>query len=502
MQKLQLFNTLSRKKEPFIPLREGFVGIYVCGPTVYGDPHLGHAKSYVSFDVVVRYFRYLGYRVRYVQNITDVGHLTDDADEGEDKMTRQSRIERLEPMEIAEKYTYRYFRDMDRLNVLRPDIAPRATGHIPEQIAMIKKLIEKGHAYETGGNVYFDVTSLPDYGKLSGRTLDEAESGLRVETSSDKKNPADFALWKKADDMHIMRWDSPWGEGFPGWHIECSAMATKYLGKTIDIHGGGLENQFPHHECEIAQCEGAHDEPFVRYWLHNNMVTLNGQKMGKSLGNAISLEQFFTGKHKLLSRAWQPEVIRFFLLQSHYRSTTDFSESALESAETGYRNLTGILDQIQRTAENAAGLASASGPESASPVSGSGSFNLQALKNGLHDCMNDDFNTARAVGFLFEKLRPLKSTLQSGNNPDNIGELSEFLTKFCGDVLGIWSPGVASAGGGGNLPFEQVMQLLLDIRQDARKNKDWATADRIRNSLAELGITIEDGSGGSTYKLS
>ena len=521
MQKLQLFNTVSRKKEPFVPLSEGFVGIYVCGPTVYGDPHLGHAKSYVSFDIVVRYFRYLGYRVRYVQNITDVGHLTDDADEGEDKMAKQSRIERLEPMEIAEKYTYRYFRDMDRLNVLRPDIAPRATGHIPEQIAMIKKLIEKGHAYETGGNVYFDVTSMPDYGKLSGRTLDEAESGSRVEASSDKKNPADFALWKKADESHLMQWDSPWGDGFPGWHIECSAMATKYLGRTIDIHGGGLENQFPHHECEIAQCEGAHDEPFVRYWMHNNMVTLNGKKMGKSLGNAISLEQFFTGEHKLLSRSWRPEVIRFFLLQSHYRSTTDFSESALESAETGFRNLTGILDQIHQAADNAASgagseavsgtgseaaseAASEAGPGSESPDAGNGSFNLQALKDGLHECMNDDFNTARAIGFLFEKLRPLKSTLQGGNTPDNITKLSEFLSNFCGDVLGIWSPDDTAGGarGDADLPFDQLMQLLLDIRQDARKNKDWATADRIRNSLDELGITIEDGPGGSIYKLS
>jgi len=492
MQELQLFNTLSRKKETFEPLKEGFVGIYVCGPTVYGDPHLGHAKSYVSFDIVVRYFRYLGYRVRYVQNITDVGHLTDDADEGEDKMAKQSRLERLEPMEIAEKYTYRYFRDMDRLNVLRPDISPRATGYIPEQIYMIKKLIEKGHAYETGGNVYFDVTSFPDYGKLSGRTLDEAEAGARVDVSSDKRNPADFALWKKADESHIMRWDSPWGVGFPGWHIECSAMATKYLGETIDIHGGGLENQFPHHECEIAQCEGAHGAPFVRYWMHNNMVTLNGQKMGKSLGNAITLEQFFTGSHELLSRSWSPEVIRFFLLQSHYRSTTDFSEKALESAETGYFNLVSILDAIHAAGagKNDDGSKSAGEP-----------FDLQKLRDGLHACMNDDFNTARAIGLLFEQLRPLKAVLQSGKTPANISDLSEFLVYFCGDVLGIWHPG-ASGEGAGDLPFDSVMQILLDLRQTARKNKDWETADRIRDRLAELGITIEDGPGGSTYKLS
>ncbi|HCT52514.1 MAG TPA: cysteine--tRNA ligase, partial [Balneola sp.] len=293
-QKLQVYNTLTRKKEDFEPLNPPFVGMYVCGPTVYGDAHLGHAKSYVSFDLVLRYLRYLGYKVRYVQNITDVGHLVGDGEEGEDKLGKQARLEQVDPMEIAEKYTYTYFRDMDALNVLRPDIAPRATGHIPEQIAMIEKLIKNGHAYNVDGNVYFDVHSDEDYGKLSGRKTEEAESGTRVESASDKKNPADFALWKKAEDDHLMKWDSPWGVGYPGWHIECSAMSTKYLGESFDIHGGGLENQFPHHECEIAQSECAHDAQFVKYWMHNNMVTLEGQKMGKSLGNAINLHQFFT----------------------------------------------------------------------------------------------------------------------------------------------------------------------------------------------------------------
>ena len=283
MDKLHVYNTLSRKKELFESLNPGFVGMYVCGPTVYGDAHLGHAKSYVSFDIIFRYLKYAGYQVRYIQNITDVGHLTDDGDAGEDKLLKQSRLERKDPMEIAEHYTYTYFRDMDALGVQRPDISPRATGHIPEQIQMIEILIQKGHAYESNGNVYFDVTSDKDYGKLSGRNIEEAESGKRVEAASDKKNPADFALWKKADDTHIMKWSSPWGIGYPGWHIECSAMSNKYLGESFDIHGGGLENQFPHHECEIAQSECAHDKPFVKYWLHNNMVTLNGQKMGKSL---------------------------------------------------------------------------------------------------------------------------------------------------------------------------------------------------------------------------
>ena len=284
MDKLHVYNTLSRKKELFESLNPGFVGMYVCGPTVYGDAHLGHAKSYVSFDIIFRYLKYAGYQVRYIQNITDVGHLTDDGDAGEDKLLKQSLLERKDPMEIAEHYTYTYFRDMDALGVQRPDISPRATGHIPEQIQMIEILIQKGHAYESNGNVYFDVTSDKDYGKLSGRNIEEAESGTRVEAASDKKNPADFALWKKADDTHIMKWSSPWGIGYPGWHIECSAMSNKYLGESFDIHGGGLENQFPHHECEIAQSECAHDKPFVKYWLHNNMVTLNGQKMGKSLG--------------------------------------------------------------------------------------------------------------------------------------------------------------------------------------------------------------------------
>lgn len=483
MESLHLFNTLTRKKERFLPLREGYVGVYVCGPTVYGDAHLGHAKSYVSFDLIVRYLRYLGYKVRYVQNITDVGHLTDDADDGEDKLQKQSRLERKDPMEIAEYYTYTYFRDMDALNIRRPDISPRATGHIPEQIEMIRTLIEKGHAYEVGGNVYFDVSSDPDYGKLSGRKIEDAESGTRVGAASDKKNTADFALWKKADDSHLMKWNSPWGTGYPGWHIECSAMSTKYLGNSFDIHGGGLENQFPHHECEIAQSECTFDKPFVKYWLHNNMVTLNGQKMGKSLGNAISLHQFYSGEHPLLTKAWSPDVIRFFLLQSHYRSTTDFSEKALEAAENGLRNIQSMLEVIFKSQTTSSGSI----------------FDVEGLRKNLEACMNDDFNSATTLALLFEKLRPLRQDIVNGKTPENVGEIRELLSSFVEGVLGLKITSDNSDGTVDSL--DKVMSLVIEIRAKARAEKDWTTADLIRDRLTEAGIRIEDGPEGTTYKL-
>ncbi|HKJ45940.1 MAG TPA: cysteine--tRNA ligase [Balneolales bacterium] len=483
MKELHIYNSLTRQKEKFTPLHKGFVGIYVCGPTVYGDAHLGHAKSYVSFDIVIRYFRYLGYRVRYVQNITDVGHLTDDADSGEDKLIKQARLERLEPMEIAEKYTYSYFRDMDKLGVHRPDISPRASGHIPEQIALIQKLIETGHAYESNGNVYFDVSSDPEYGKLSGRKREEAVSGTRVNTAGDKKNPEDFALWKKADPTHIMKWPSPWSEGYPGWHVECSAMSTKYLGETFDIHGGGIENQFPHHECEIAQSEGANKKTFARFWMHNNMVTLNGQKMGKSIGNAISLQQFYTGKHELLSRSWKPEVIRFFLLQSHYRSTTDFSEDALEAAETGLKK----LHEIFRILENA--------------VKGNTRpFDVQNLKEEVEEQLNDDFNSAKAIAVLFEKLRPLKNEIQKGNTPSNVEEVFEYVKQIADGVLGIWIKESEQVQANKNL-LDKIITLLIEMRQDARKNKHWQLADNIRDRLSTIGIILEDTPEGTNYKI-
>jgi len=483
MDTLHIYNTLSREKEEFEPINEGFVGIYVCGPTVYGDPHLGHAKSYVSFDVVVRYLRYLGYRVRYVQNITDVGHLTDDADQGEDKLEKQAEIEKLEPMEIAEKYTYNYFRDMDKLGVQRPDISPRATGHIIAQIEMVKKLIENGHAYVTDGNVYFDVSSDKDYGKLSGRSVEEQESGTRIETASDKRAPEDFALWKEAGDDHIMKWPSPWGMGYPGWHVECSAMSTKYLGEHFDIHGGGMDNQFPHHECEIAQSEGAFNKPFANYWMHNNMVTLEGQKMGKSLGNAISLDQFFSGSHDLLTRAWDPQIIRFFLLQSHYRSTTDFSEEALSSAENGLQNLQDML----RTVDNAT-----SGNSEA--------YDLQSLRKTLESKLNDDFNTAQSIAVLFEELKVIRKRINQDDVPTNIDDIKQFLHDFVDGVLGLWPKKETASGSQDKI--NTLIELLIEIRNKARREKNFDLSDAIRDRLEETGIKLMDSPEGTEYKIS
>lgn len=482
MDKLHIYNTLTRQKEEFEPIEDGFIGIYVCGPTVYGDPHLGHAKSYVSFDVVIRYLRYLGYKVRYVQNITDVGHLTDDADQGEDKLEKQAAIEKLEPMEIAEKYTYNYFRDMDALGVQRPDISPRATGHIIEQIEMVKKLLDNGHAYETNGNVYFDVSSDKEYGKLSGRDIEDQESGMRIETASDKRSPEDFALWKKADNGHIMKWPSPWGMGYPGWHVECSAMSTKYLGENFDIHGGGMDNQFPHHECEIAQSECAFDKPFANYWMHNNMVTLEGQKMGKSLGNAISLHQFFSGDHDLLTRSWDPQIIRFFLLQSHYRSTTDFSEDALSGAENGLRSLQDMVTTIDNS-------------ESGS----SDPYDLESLKTSLESKLNDDFNTAQAIAVLFEELKTIRKQINSGDAPANIDDIKEFLHDFVDGVLGLWPQKEDSSADDDKT--EQLIELLIDIRNNARHEKNFELSDTIRDRLEELDIKLMDSPEGTEYKI-
>jgi cysteinyl-tRNA synthetase len=476
---LRVYNTLTRSLEEFTPVHPGSVGMYVCGPTVYGHSHLGHAKSYVSFDVIVRYLRARGYRVRYVQNITDVGHLLGDTDQGEDRILKQGKLEQKHPMEIAEAYTRSFFEDMDALNVLRPDISPRATGHITEQIELIRELIAKDLAYEAHGSVYFAVEKFPAYGRLSGRLVEELEAGARVEVKSEKRHPADFALWKKAEPEHIMRWNSPWGAGFPGWHVECSAMSMKYLGESFDIHGGGLENQFPHHECEIAQSEGASGHPFARYWLHNNMVTVNGQKMGKSLGNFTTLKDAFT--------RWRPEVIRFFILQSHYRSTLDFSAEAVEGAARGFERLTAsVLLLRERLRTNAADATGAG--------IGVGTFRTRFV-----EAMDEDFNTPQAIAVLFDFTRDLNQVLRAGTPVEHraLAEADAFLRECAEGILGmVFADRPAGTGG----LDDELMSLILEVRKEARSGKLWPLSDRIRDGLSRLGITVEDTKDGTTWR--
>ncbi len=478
---LFIYNSLGRTKQQFEPLHPGIVSIYVCGPTVYGHAHLGHAKSYVSFDVVVRWLRHSGYRVKYVQNITDVGHLTDDADEGEDKIMKQARLEKTDPMEIAQFYTRSFYEDMDRLGVLRPSIAPLATGHIPEQIALIRKLVDSGHAYEANGNVYFSVASFPGYGKLSGRTDQEAlQTGTRVEARSDKRNPSDFALWKKADESHLMKWDSPWSTGYPGWHLECSAMSMKYLGESIDIHGGGMENRFPHHDCEIAQSEAATGKPYVRFWMHNNMVTVDGVKMGKSLKNSVNLKELF--------REHDPLAIRFFILQSHYRSPLDFSLAAIKASTTG-------LDKLRQTVKRL--------KES---VPGTGSFDTAFFVQRFREAMDDDFNTPIAIAVLFDFSKALNTSLDRSEGLSEAGrqEAERFLESAGTEVLGILVHGDSGAGddelqSGKNL--DRVMEILLELRAEARKNKNFQLSDTIRDRLLEAGIEIKDTREGASWSV-
>ncbi len=479
---LTLYNTLTRRLELFEPLDPGFVRIYVCGPTVYGDSHIGHAKSYVSFDVIVRWFRHLGYRVKYVQNITDVGHLVGDGDEGEDKIQKKARAEQVDPMAVAEAYTKSYFDDMDRLNVVRPDISPRATGHIPEQIAMIERLVATGHAYATeSGTVYYDVSSFPDYGKLSGRTVDELEAGTRVAVRSDKRNPADFALWKPAESGHLMRWPSPWGEGYPGWHIECSAMSTKYLGATFDIHGGGLENQFPHHECEIAQSEGATGATFARYWLHNNMVTVDGVKMGKSLGNFVTLKDAFS-RH-------EPLAIRYFILTSHYRSPLDFSDAAIEAAGKGLERLRTVYRSLSDRL---------TGPEVASGVE---EIDLPAYRWRLEAAMNDDFNTPQTIAALQELTREVNALLARGYVATaHLRAIRELYDTYADDVLGLSLAQPTAGDSGGDDRSADLIGLLIDLRAELRRSKQFAAADLIRSRLSTLDITLEDTAEGTRWQ--
>lgn len=485
--KLFLYNTLSRKKEVFEPINAPHVGMYVCGPTVYGDGHLGHARPAITFDLVFRYLKHLGYKVRYVRNITDVGHLENDADAGEDKIAKKARLEQLEPMEVVQYFTERYHKNMEQLNVLSPSIEPRASGHIIEQMSMIDSIFESGMAYESNGSVYFDVEKYNKqyhYGKLSGRVLEDLMTNTRdLEGQDEKRNPFDFALWKRAQPEHIMRWPSRWSDGFPGWHLECSAMSARYLGETFDIHGGGMDLLFPHHESEIAQSVAAnHTEP-VKYWMHNNMITINGQKMGKSLGNFITLNEFFSGDHKSLAQAYSPMTIRFFILQAQYRSTLDFSNEALQGAEKGLIRLMNAwltLDKLKASEKSTAEVAS--------------------VRNSCYEAMNDDFNSPMVIASLFEAVRIINS-VNDGKESLSVADLQslrETFNTFMGDILGLKHEEAASAG---NETVENLMGLILDLRKNAKSAKDFATADKIRDELAKSGIAVKDTKDGATWTM-
>ncbi len=473
---LRVYNTLTRKKEEFVPINPPFVGIYVCGPTVYDQPHLGHAKSYISFDVIVRYLRALNYRVRYVQNITDVGHMLED--DGEDRIIKKARLEKLEPVEVAQKYEIQYFKDMDSLNCLRPDISCRATGHIPEMIELVQKLIEKGYAYHVDGNVYFDIFKFTDYGKLSGKKIEDLIEGARVEIDPRKKNPADFALWKKAEKGHIMQWPSPWGRGFPGWHLECSVMSMKYLGESFDIHGGGLDNQFPHHECEIAQSEAATGKTFARYWLHNNMVTVDGKKMSKSLGNFITLSELF--------KRYDPMVIRFFILQGHYRSPQNFSDESLDAAKKGFEKLMRTVSDIRDRFSDSVNIVELDG-------------RWRDYRDRFYEYMDDDFNTAGAVSVLFDISKKVNEMFAEDDLDSDAVKQVFFLFKSLGeDILGLrFSEYMVKEKS--NLEAD-LIDFIVDLRQDLRKKKQWDEADKIREELSKLGIIVEDGKDGSKWR--
>ena len=489
MNQLFIYNTLTRRKELFKPLQEPNVGMYVCGPTVYGDPHLGHARPSITFDVLFRYLKHLGYKVRYVRNITDVGHLEHDADEGEDKIAKKARLEQLEPMEIAQYYTNRYHAAMQALNVLPPSIEPHATGHIIEQEQLVQEILDNGYAYESNGSVYFDVEKYNKdhkYGKLSGRNLEDVINNSReLEGVGEKRNQADFALWKKAQPEHIMRWPSPWSDGFPGWHCECTAMGRKYLGTHFDIHGGGMDLVFPHHECEIAQSVASQGDDMVHYWMHNNMITINGQKMGKSLGNFITLEEFFTGSHEMLEQAYTPMTIRFFILQAHYRGTVDFSNAALQAAEKAYERM---MDGWHRLNDLKAAESS--------------SITLEDYATRCADAMNDDLNTAQVIATLFDACKVINQ-VNDGNatlSQADIDTLKATFETYLFNVLGMRD----DAAGGDNVnlePYRKAVDLLLEMRKNAKANKDWATSDLIRDRLNEAGFDVKDTKDGFEWKV-
>ncbi|NHB69232.1 cysteine--tRNA ligase [Perlabentimonas gracilis] len=486
--KLSIYNTLTRRKEEFKAITPPNVGLYVCGPTVYGDPHLGHARPAITFDLLFRLLKHLDYKVRYVRNITDVGHLENDADEGEDKIAKKARLDQLEPMEIVQHYTIRYHDAMNMLNVLPPSIEPRASGHIIEQIELVKRILDNGFAYESNGSIYFDVETYHNkhsYGKLSGRVIEDMMSSNRVLDGQDeKRNGIDFALWKKAAPEHIMRWPSPWSVGFPGWHLECSAMSTKYLGEPFDIHGGGMDLLFPHHECEIAQSVAANGKEAVRYWMHNNMITINGQKMGKSLGNFITLEELFTGKHKLLDQAYSPMTIRFFILQAHYRSTLDFSNEALQAAEKGLGRLMAASRMLSKV-----------------KPSKSSSVNVDELRDKAFAALCDDLNSPIAIATLFDWVRIINSLAEGKEQitqPD-LDELTSLFNSLMFDILGLTDE--QTAGSKHAELTGKLIELLLEMRMQAKANKDYAKSDQIRDQLTELGVTVRDRKDGFDWEI-
>lgn len=484
---LFVYNTLSRQKELFVPLNPPHVGMYVCGPTVYGDAHLGHARPAITFDLVFRYLKHLGYKVRYVRNITDVGHLENDADEGEDKIAKKARLEKLEPMEVVQYFTDRYHAAMDKLNVLKPSIEPRASGHIIEQISLVKTILKEGMGYESKGSVYFDVekySKVHQYGVLSGRVLEDLMSNTRdLEGQDEKRNNADFALWKKAQPEHIMRWPSEWSDGFPGWHLECSAMSTRYLGDQFDIHGGGMDLLFPHHESEIAQSTVANHKTPAKYWLHNNMITINGQKMGKSLGNFIQLDEFFVGKHASLQQAYSPMTVRFFILQAHYRSPLDFSNEALQASEKGFQRLMKSMVTLEKLVPAA-----------------TSSCDISGLQAKCYEAINDDLNSPILIAHLFDAARIINSASDKKESltVEDINLLRSMMHSFVFDILGLL-PEIDSTAD--NSVIEGLMKLILDMRKIARENKDWAASDKIRNMLASLNITVKDTKEGTTWEI-
>lgn len=487
-QNLRVSNSLSGKKDIFKPLNEGHIGMYVCGPTVYSNVHLGNCRTFMSFDMIFRYFKHLGFKVRYVRNITDAGHLEDDAEDGEDKIAKKARLEQLEPMEVVQRYTVDFHNILDKFNFLPPSIEPTATGHIIEQIEIIKDILEKGYAYEANGSVYFDVKKFNEtyeYGKLSGRKLEDMISNTRELTAQDeKRSPQDFALWKKAESQHIMRWPSPWGDGFPGWHLECTAMSTKYLGETFDIHGGGMDLKFPHHECEIAQAEASNGHSPVNYWLHANMLTMNGKKMAKSTGNNILPGEIFTGENKILSKPFSPSVVRFFMMQAHYTSILDLSNDALLASEKGFNRLMEAFDSIPSLS-----------------IGNSSDFDVVAWKQKCYDAMNDDFNTPILIANLFDAVKHINLIKegQESITADDKSLLEQTMNAFIFEVLGLEKKN--ESGTDGN-KLSGVVDLLIQLRNSARDKKDFATSDKIRDELASLGIQLKDGKEGTTFSVS